>query len=83
MQYRIILYDRATEEADGLISIPRKHLGRVLGIAGVSDPNEPGELPLGEDQVGEIAKLIGFAADLSRFHYHLEPIAPALAHASA
>jgi hypothetical protein len=83
MRYRIILYDRATEEADGLISIPRKHLGRVLGIAGVIDPNEPGELPLDEGQIGEIAKLIGFAADVARFHYHLEPIAPALASISA
>lgn len=83
MRYRIILYDRTTEEAGGVISVPQKHLGRILAIAGIADPHEPGELPLDEDQAREIATLIGFAADIPRFHYHLEPIAPALASVQA
>jgi len=83
MRYRIILYDRATDEAEGAISVPRKYLGRLLGIVGIADPHEPGELSLDEAQISEIAKLIGFAADVSRFHYHLELVAPALASISA
>jgi hypothetical protein len=82
MRYRIILYDRKTDEAAGTINVPRKQLSRILALVGVIDPNELGELPLDEEQVSQIAKLIGFATDAGRFHYHLEPIAPALANAS-
>jgi hypothetical protein len=32
---------------------------------------------LEEDQARDIAALIGFDADVARFHYHLEPIAAA------
>jgi hypothetical protein len=81
--HRIIPYDRATDEAGGVINVPHKQLGRILVIAAVADPNESGELLLDEDQIREMAKLIGFAADVARFHYHLEPVGPALATVSA
>lgn len=83
MRYRIILYDRATDEAAGVVEVPRKHLARVLTLAGITGPAELGEIPLDEDQVREIARLIGFAADAPQFHYHLEPFAAAHARVSA
>jgi hypothetical protein len=38
MQYRIILYDRATDDAGGIINVPRKQLGPVLAVAGIASP---------------------------------------------
>jgi hypothetical protein len=76
MQYRLIFYNRTTDRAGGLIDIPEVYLPRVLGIAGITKPNEPGEYPLGPDQVRDIAALVGFRPDVSRFEYHLEPLGP-------
>ena len=77
MRYRLIFYDRSTDRVGGLIDIPAKFLAQVLSIAGIADGSEPGEYPLGPKQVGDIAALIGFRSDVSRFHYHLEPLGPA------
>lgn len=77
MQYRIISYNSCTDLMSAAISIPAKHIRRVLAIAGVVNADALGELPLEEDQARDIAALVGFDADVSRFHYHLEPIAPA------
>ncbi len=76
MRYRIILYDRATDEAVASSAYLASIFGpRILAIAGAAE-RRAGEIPLDQDQISEIAKLIGFAADVSRFHYHLEPVAP-------
>lgn len=76
MRYRVIFYNRSTDRGGGLIDIPGVYVSRVLKIAGITDPNEPGEYPLVDQQVRAIAALVGFKADLSRFEYHLEPLGP-------
>ncbi|HEX3881572.1 MAG TPA: hypothetical protein VHW66_02835 [Stellaceae bacterium] len=77
MKYRIISYDCATDLMSETVSIPAKHLRRVLAIARIVNPEELGEFPLEEDQARDIAALIGFDADVARFHYHLEQVTPA------
>jgi hypothetical protein len=74
MRYRVIFYNRTTDRVGGLIGIPGVFLHRVLGIAGITNPNEPGEYPLTAEQIRDIASLVGFRADVSRFEYHLEPL---------
>ena len=76
-RYRIIIYNRTTDHVGGVVDIPRALLTQVLVIAGIAtSPNELGEYPLTSEQVRDISSLIGFGADFSRFHYHLEPIDP-------
>jgi hypothetical protein len=72
MRYRLILYNRSTDRVGGLIDIPGNVLPQVLTLAGIQNPNDPGEYPLDPKQVRDIARLIGFKPDVSRFHYHLE-----------
>jgi hypothetical protein len=74
MRYRIIFYDRTTDRVAGLINIPGQLLPRVLTIAGIRNVSELGEYPLAPKKVGDIAALIGFEPDVSRFEYHLEPL---------
>ena len=74
MQYRLISYNRSTDRAGGLIDIPGQFVPQVLAIAGIPNANDPGEYPLDPKQVSDIAALIGFKPDLSRFEYHLEPM---------
>jgi hypothetical protein len=73
MQYRLICYNRSTDEAGGLFPIPGRYLARVLKIAGIKNAKELGEYPLNDEQIRDIAALIGLKPDLSRFAYHLEP----------
>ena len=74
MRYRIISYDRTTDRVAGLIDIPGQCLPRILAIAGIRDASEPGEYPLDPEKIREIAALVGFEPDASRFAYHLEPL---------
>jgi hypothetical protein len=74
MQYRLICYNRSTDRVGGLIDIPGTFLPQVLAIAGIRNANDPGESPLDSRQVCDIAALIGFEPDVSRFEYHLEPL---------
>lgn len=75
--YRIVLYNRTTDRFGGAVDIPLLHLSQVLAIAGIAtSANELGEHPLTQQQVRDISSLIGFGADFSRSHYHLEPIHP-------
>jgi hypothetical protein len=74
MQYRLTFYDRSTDRVGGFIDIPGTLLPRVLAIAGILNANDPGEYPLDARQVCDIAALIGFEPDVSRFEYHLEPL---------
>lgn len=75
MRYGIIFYNQTTDRIAGLIDIPGQFLPQVLTIAGIRNVSEPGEYPLEPEKVGDIAALIGFEADVSRFLYHLEPLA--------
>lgn len=78
MQYRVILYNRTTERWGGSVKVPGRHVKKVLELAGVKDPRELGEIELAPKQLDDIAALLKFRADLSRFYYHLEPIEDAL-----
>lgn len=74
MRYRLILYNRSTDQMGGLIDIPASLLPQVLSLAGIQNASDLGEYPLDPKQVSDIANLIGFRADVSRFKYHLEPL---------
>lgn len=76
MQHRLIFYDRSTDRVGGLIDIPGTLLPQVLAIAGILNADDLGEYPLGPRQVRDIAALVGFEPDVSRFEYHLEPLGP-------
>lgn len=79
LRYRIILYNRTNDSFGGTIDIPQPLLPQVLAIAGITTTaNELGEYALTPEQVRDISSLIGFGANPSRFHYHLEPIDPGL-----
>jgi hypothetical protein len=74
MRYRLIFYNRSTDQVGGLIDIPAHFLPQVLALAGIQNANDLGEYPLDPKQVRDIAALIGFRPDISRFTYHLEPL---------
>jgi len=74
MQYRVIFYNRSTDRVGGVIGIPGNLLPQVLVLAGIQNANDLGEYPLDATQVRDIAMVLGFKPDLSRFEYHLEPI---------
>ena len=74
MRYRLICYNRSTDEVGGLFPIPGRYLARVLKIAGIKNARELGEYPLSDEQIRDIAALVGLKPDPSRFSYHLEPI---------
>jgi hypothetical protein len=75
LRYRIILYSRTTDDFRGTIDVPQPLLSQVLAIAGIAtSAHELGEYELTPEQVRDISSLIGFGADPSRFHYHLEPV---------
>jgi hypothetical protein len=74
IQYRLIWYNRLTDQVGGLSDIPGRYLPKVLKIAGVNNPRELGELPLSDEQIRDIGALIGLRIDVSRFIYHLEPL---------
>ena len=74
MRYRLIFYNRTTDRVGGTIDIPGRFLQQVLKIAGITNASELGEYPLGRKEVDDIAALIRFRPDFSRFEYHLEPI---------
>jgi hypothetical protein len=67
MRYRLIVHHRATDLVGGLVEIPENRLPRVLALAGIVRSNDPGEYPLADEQIGEIAGSIGFRPDVSRF----------------
>jgi hypothetical protein len=77
LRYRIILYNRTTDKFGVTIDIPDPLLPQVLAIAGIAtSANELGEYALTAQQIRDISSLIGFGADASRFHYHLESVDP-------
>jgi hypothetical protein len=74
MIYRIVTYDRTTEQMKGSLVVPPSVLGRVKKIAGFTPQDDGlGEYPLDEDQTRRIAKVLGFRAEPERFFYYVEP----------
>lgn len=76
VQYRIIFYNKLTDQVSGLVSVPGQHLSRVLKMAGIRNSRDLGEHPLDDQQINAIASIIGIRVDPSRFIYHLEPLEP-------
>jgi hypothetical protein len=74
MRYRLIFYNRSTDQVGGLIDIPANVLPQVLALAGIQNANDPGEYPLDPTQARDITALVGLKPDVSRFAYHLEPV---------
>lgn len=74
VRYRVIWYNRTTDRVGGFKDVPGRFLAQVLTIAGIKDALQPGEFPLVAKQANDIANLIGFRADPSRFEYYLEPM---------
>jgi len=68
------MYDRATDYVGGIIDVPVALAVQALMIAGVVDADEPGETDLDDIQAIQMAGLLGFRANVSRYIYHLETV---------
>ena len=77
MIYRVVTYDRSTEEMRGNLVIPPNVLGKVKKIAGFEpDDDGLGEYPLDDDRARKVARVLGFRAEPERFFYYVEPYEP-------
>ena len=43
-RYRVIMYERTTDQVGGIIDVPAALAVQALAIAGIADADEPGEL---------------------------------------
>ena len=79
VQYRVIAYNRTTDRVGSIIDVPKPLVPQVLAIArfGKALSCEPGESDLDGSQAREVANVLNFRSDPSRFHYHLETIVTA------
>jgi hypothetical protein len=73
-QYRVIMYDRQTDRVGGIIDVPAQLAPHLLSLPGIVNAAEPGEIELADKQVGAIATLLGFRANVGRYRYHLETL---------
>jgi hypothetical protein len=73
-RYRIIMYERNTDQVGGIIDVPVALAVQALAIAGIADAEEPGETALDDIQAIQMAKLIAFRENLARYVYHLETV---------
>ena len=74
MLYRIVTYDRTTEQMKGSLVVPPSVLARVKKIAAFKPQDDGlGEYPLDEEQASRVAKILGFSPEPDRFYYYLEP----------
>jgi hypothetical protein len=77
MLYRIVTYDRTTEQMKGSLVVPPSVLARVKKIAGFKPQDDGlGEYPLDEEQTKQVAKILGFRPEPDRFYYYVEPHDP-------
>jgi hypothetical protein len=74
VRYRIIMYERTTDHVGGIIDVPAALAVEALAIAGVADADEPGEIDLDDSQAIQMARLLGFRANVTRYIYHLETV---------
>jgi hypothetical protein len=73
-RYRIIMYERQTDRAGGTIDVPPTLASQVLSLASITNPTEPGETVLNDQQVSAIAQLLSFRHNIGRYIYHLETV---------
>ena len=72
--YRIVTYDKPTEQMKGNLPIPLSALEQIKGIVDfVPKFDDPRKYPLDEKQIRQIAGLLGFRPDQERFFYYIEP----------
>jgi hypothetical protein len=77
MTYRIVTYDKTTERMKGNLPIPPSVVEQIKRIAGFSPQDDGlGEYPLDEQQIRQVASILGFRADPEHFYYHVEPYEP-------
>ena len=78
MIYRVVTYDRSTERMKGSMPVPPFVLDEVKKIAGFQPQDDGlGEYLLDEDQTRQVAQILGFRPETSRFYYYIEPYEPA------
>jgi len=74
MIYRIVTYSKATERMSGNLPIPWSHVAKIRKMAGVTPLDDGlGEYTLNDEQVRQIAGILGFRPEPERFYYCLEP----------
>ena len=73
-RYRVIIYERTTDHVGGIIDVPAALAVQALAIAAVADADEPGETDLDDIQAIQMARLLGFRANVARYIYHLETV---------
>jgi hypothetical protein len=77
MIYRVVTYDRATEQMKGNLSVPPSVLDEVKEIAGFQPQDDGlGEYPLDDKQTRRIARILEFRPEPNKFYYYVEPYEP-------
>jgi hypothetical protein len=77
MIYRVVIYDRVSEQMKGSLVVPPSVLAKVKRIAGFKPEDDGlGEYPLDDAQTTKIAKVLGFRPEVDRFFYYVEPYDP-------
>ena len=77
MMYRIVTYDRNSEQMKGSLIVPPSVVAKVKRIAGFKPQDDGlGEYPLNEEQTDRVAKLLGFRPEPEKFYYYVEPYDP-------
>ncbi len=77
MIYRVVTYDRTSEQMRGSLIVPPSLVGKVKKIAGFKPADDGlGEYALDGSQTKKIAKILGFKPEEDRFYYYIEPYDP-------
>ena len=77
MIYRVVTYDRTSEQMKGSLVVPPSVLAKVQKAAGFKPSDDGlGEYPLDEAQTRKVGKILGFRPDADRFYYYVEPYDP-------
>ncbi len=77
MNYRVVTYDRENERIKGNMPVPPFILSEIKRIAGFQSQDDGlGEYFLDEEQTKQIAQIMGFHPEPSRFYYYVEPYDP-------
>lgn len=77
MIYRIVSYDRASEQMRGSLVVPPSLLAKVKKAAGFQPQDDGlGEYELDAAQTRQVGQILGFTPEPNRFHYYVEPFDP-------
>ena len=77
MIYRVVTYDRVTEQMKGNLPVPPSALQKIKQIAGFQPQDDGlGEYLLDEKQTKDVASIMGFRPEPNRFYYYVEPYEP-------